>query len=564
MPDESHAGRGRLAPLRRGVAALALAAAAWSCAAGAGPGGSLGGSPGNLRDDDALLISRFSDVLGIAASRRYVFVAGPRGLAIYDAQFDWWLPPRRGAQQLGAFSRAVMAADPVSDAVWMGGQGEVRYYQPNTDYAFGVPIAGIVDLIAFDARDPGRGAYVRAGGGWSLVSTAGGVQPLGALPAGVQLQTPPDLGEVYRRYPNVRDLGPTITTDERLRTWQVTVGTIAPDRGEVFLGTLGNGVYRVDPAFARGRQLPYGLLSEGAGAVARAADGVWVAPLGLVSGLRARGGLTFVRGDLQEWRWIEDERERVLENARTFDLQLRGSIAWVATDQGVVRIDTRASRPQAVRWALINGLPADDALAVEPREGGAWVGTTRGLAWVSDTGRRVQPVAGRVGDAVAAGLPVRALLATGDTLWMGTDAGLLLLPPGEQQRPVRSSLQEGDARLAGRIAALAASDSIVAVGLGTGDVVQVDRRAGRLVPRGGADVRIVGPVVALAMDPRSLYVLGISGLVAVDRVGGTSRYLSIGELGGEAYDVLLTDEAAWVATRAGVVRLARRAGGLPR
>jgi len=66
------------------------------------------------------------------------------------------------------------------------------------------------------------------------------------------------------------------------------------------------------------------------------------------------------------------------------------------------------------------------------------------------------------------------------------------------------------------------------------------------------------------MDGRSLYVVGTRGVAAVDRGGGTSRFVSLSELGSEAFDVVLTPEAAWIATRAGVVRLARRAGGLPR
>lgn len=554
--------------MRRALCAALIIAATGCAAAGAGGAGNDGfGSPGLLRDDDVMLLSRFSDVIGIAASRRYVFVAGPRGLAIYDAQFNWWLPPREGAQQLSAFQRTTMAADPLGDAVWMGGVGEIRYYQPSTDYTVRVPLPGAVDAIAFNRRDPGQGALVRSGGTWSIVSTVGSVTPLGAMPPPADLYVPPDLGEVYRRYPALRDLTGNITRDEMLREWPVTVGTIAPDRSEVFLGTRGNGIYRVDPNFVRGQQLPYGLLSEGAGALARASDGIWVAPAGVLSttSLRPRGGLTFVRGDLQEWRWIEGDRQDLLGDAGANDLALRGSIAWVATDAGVVRVDTRAARPVVARWSLINGLPSDQALAVEPREGGAWVGTSRGLVFVSDTGRRVQGVAGRVGDNIGSGLPVRALLATGDTLWMGTDAGLLLLPPGEQRAPVRSTLQQEDPRLAGQVRALAASDSIVVVGLGTGDVVRVDRHSGRLLSRTDMpNVTLAGPVVALAVDALSLYVVGTHGVVAVDREGGTSRFLSLSELGSEAYDVVLSRDAAWIGTRAGVVRLARRAGGLPR
>lgn len=546
--------------LTRALRVIALGALA-ACAAGPGPNGEVGAPPGLIRDEDVLLLPRFSDVTGIAASRRYVFVAGTRGLAIYDAQFNWWLPPRPGVPRVSGM-RTAMAADPVADAVWIGGVGEVRYYQPATDFTVRVPIPGVVEVIGFSRTDPGRGAWVRSGGTWLQVTTTGSAMPASSSPGDVVIA--PDLAEVYRRFPALRDLGANITRDDRLREWPVTVGTVAPDRSEVFLGTQGNGIYRVDPNFMRGQQLPFGLLSDGAGAVVRASDGIWVAPAGGTSGLRPRGGLTFVRGDLQEWRWIEAERDDLLGTAAANDLALRGSVAWVASDVGVARIDTRASRPQAARWSLLNGLPDDRALAVEPREGGAWVGTARGLAWVSDTGR-VQATAARVGETIASGVPVRALLATGDTLWMGTDAGLLLLPPGERRTPVRSALQQQDGRLAGRVSAFASSDSVVVVGLGLGDVVRIDRRNGSLLPRTGAgDLQLAGPVLAMAMDARSLFVVGERGVAAIDRDGGSARFVSLSELGSEAFDVTLTPDAAWVATRAGVVRLSRRAGGLPR
>lgn len=522
---------------------------------------------GGVVDEDRILLTRFTDVLGLAASRRFVYVAGAAGLAVFDAQFDRWLPPRLTGERLAKGRLTAMAADPVSDAVWLGSVGEVIYYQPSMDFTTRAPIPGVAQAIVFDRRDPGRGALVRTQGGWQRVSTTGAVMPVmaGELPSRADVLESPSLEDVYSRYPALRDLGPAVTQDEQARNWPVTSGTIAPDRSEVYLGTQGNGVYRVDPDFVRGRQLPFGLLADGAGAVALAVDGVWVAPAGTVSFGRPRGGLTFVRDDLQEWRWVEDDYRGSLAGVRARDLAVRGSVAWMATDRGLARFDLRARAPGAVIWSSLQGLPTDVVYSVVPREGGAWAGTAQGLVWVSDTGRRVQSTADRVDETIASGIPVRALLATGDTLWIGTDAGLLLLPPGERRKPVRATLQGEDARLGGRIYSLALSDSTVVIGL-ENDVARVNLRTGRMMPRLlPANFAVVGPVVALAQDERTLWAAGPRGVVVLDRGSNVSRYLAVpGEIAAEPYDVALTPDWAWIATRAGLVRLARRNDGMPR
>lgn len=548
----------------RRVARAAVLLALAACASAPGTGGGYGGAsvaPGEER----IVVGRFTDVFGLAASRRYVFVAGTTGIAIYDAQFDAWLPPRLTGSAFPRTRLAAMAADPVSEAVWIGGVGEVTYYQPSTELVTRALVTGVVQDIVFDRRDPGAGALVRTTGGWYRVSTLGGVAGIAGPPSGAELIASPELDDVYRRFPAVRDFARLITQDAQLRDWPVTSGTIAPDRSEVFLGTQGNGVYRVDPNFNRGRQLPYGLLADGAGALARAADGVWVAPSGLTGALRPRSGLTFARNDLREWRWVEDRWDGPTAGARAFDVEVRGSTAWIATDRGLARMNVSSRDPSTVVWSLLSGLPSDVVYAVAARDGGAWAGTERGLAFVSDTGRRLQNTADRVGETLAGGVAVRALLAAGDTLWVGTEAGLLLLPPGDGRRLVRTTLQEADARLGQGITALAASDSVVAVGLAGGDVVRINVRTGRLLPRLAANVATVGPVVALAQDARTLWVAGTRGVVVVDRLAGTSRFLAVpADLPSEVSDVVLADDWAWIGTRTGLVRIARLRDGMPR
>src|SRR4029078_12563867 len=83
-------------------------------------------------------------------------------------------------------------------------------------------------------------------------------------------------------------------------------------------------------------------------------------------------------------------------------------------------------------WNTLDGLPSDVVYAISARDNGAWVATSTGLAWVSDSGApgagarstRSRGISRRMLD----GIPVYALQAVGDTLWIGTHDGLYVVP----------------------------------------------------------------------------------------------------------------------------------------
>ena len=539
-----------------------------ACAGNAGGAGDIGADGrirgrGLVRRDDKVLLTRFADVLGLAVSQRMVFVATSGGLGIFDRQFDSWLPPFTAVDGFPVGRISSMAADPATDAVWIGGFGALLYYRPSLDQLVRTIVPGATDVIFFDRRDAGAGAYVRSSGTWTRVSPTGfatAINPRDLPPPGERLLSS-TLAQVYAEFPSLRSFEGLLTRDARLRSWPVTSGARAPDRSEVWLGTYGNGVFKVDPLFNQATHEVYGLMDEGAGSVALAADGIWIAGQGGRSA--TRGGITFASESLQEWRWLETPSHASLDGARAYDLAVRGTRAWLATDRGVVRMDTR--RPDdALLWSATNGLPADDALSVAPRSDGAWVGTTRGLVFVSDSGTRKAAVAraSDVGPVLASGVSVRALLLAGDTLWMATDAGLLLLPPGDSARPVRSGAARLEPRLDQPVRALALGDSEVVVA-GEDAVYRIDRSSGRILPRWAAvDFGAVGGIRALASDDRSLWVVGPRGVLVVQRSTGVARLMSVpSEIAEEATDVVLSRDFAWIATRDGVVRLRRRADG---
>ena len=547
--------------------AIAFALALAGCAS-SGAGGGPGGASVPFAREDRVVLTDFTQVTGVAAGRRLLFVASTNGLAIYDRQFGSWLPPFTARDGWPVTRVTTMAADPVSDGVWIGGFGEVLFYRPEVDQLQRVLLPGQVELFMFDARNYAGGAFVRSAGQWTRVTETGFATPASPseLPPPDARVIAPSLQQLYQEFPALRNFEGLLTRDEgSMRSWPVSAGSRSPDRSEVWLGTWGNGVFQVDPLFQRSEHRPYGLLDPAAGAIARAADGVWIAGSG--RGVGDRAGLVFASTELREWRWLEHPMRTPLLGARALDLETRGSRAWVATDRGVARLDTRAARDVRF-WSGTNGLPSDVVFAVAPREEGAWVGTGRGLVFVREGTRAGQARAGDVSEPIAAGVAVRALLLTGDTLWIGTDAGLLLLPPGstpDSARPLRPAALESEPRLRSQVTALASSDSLVVIA--TRDVlVRLDLRSGRLLPRLLApDVGQVGGIEHVAADARTIWVSGSRGVLAITRGTDVGRFLSAqSELPGAPADILLTDEFAWIATSAGVVRLRRGPDGLPR
>jgi ligand-binding sensor domain-containing protein len=208
-----------------------------------------------------------------------------------------------------------------------------------------------------------------------------------------------------------------ILTDTRLRTHQFTAAAATPDRPEIFFGTNGMGLVRVDKQTGEWEVLTYGLITPGVGAVATAPGGIWAAANARKAG--SRRGVTWVARDVSATRSSEGGRAALgfsFLNARkmvTLDNRL-----WLATEQGVVRMDP--STFQSRLWNL------PDALSLAPARNGRdiWVGTIRGLSLITaDESVRDYGTGG-------AGLAITSLLAAGDTLWVGTNAGLMQLVPG--------------------------------------------------------------------------------------------------------------------------------------
>ncbi len=545
---------------------VALCVVLAGCAFGGGGDPELGGggrAGGSFRREDRVLIGESNVITGIAVSQRMVFATTRDALLILDTQFGSGSPPVTAGDGYPGGPVTAMAADPIDDGVWIGTLGGVVYYRPLLDILTTAVVAGTPGAIIFDARDPLAGAYVGSAAGWSLVTRTGNVTPVERSflpPPSARVQSS-NLNDVYREYPALQNFLPMMLRDEQLQSWPVSTGTKAQGSSEVWVGTRGNGVYRVDPLFNRAEHFPFGLLDDGIGALAAAADGIWMAGSG--TGLAARSGLAFTSTDSRRWRWIEGSLSRPFRGARAYDLSVRARSAWVATDRGVLRVETQNENNVRV-WSLGNGLPDDRALALATSSDGAWVGTARGLVFITDSLNRRGAARSAVSATIATGMSVRALLLAGDTLWIGSDAGLLVMASGDSG-PRRPAAAATAPQLRRPITALARSDSEVVVAT-TDDLVRISTSGGQIIPRYEAvNLSQLRGITAVAMDSSTIWLAGRGGLLVITRSAGTPRFLTApGEIPGEAYDVLLTRDYAWIATRNGLLRISRLRDGTPR
>lgn len=495
------------------------------------------------RREELVAIAAHNDITLVSAGERLVFAASRRGVIIYDALFQGWLPPFAVDDGFRR-SPTALAADPTEDAVWVGTSGRVVYYRPRMDYAITATLSGTPEEIFFDRRDLSAGAYVRAGSSTVRVSRTGGIAVAAAVPPDARLRSP-TARDVFRRYPSLETFLPLLTRDAQLEQWRVSAATVAPGRSEVWLGTLGNGVFRVDPAFNRGEHLPFGLLDSGVGAVTLAADGVWCGGLGTPG---ERAGLVFASDDLQRWRWVSGPPSRPLANARVNALAMRERTAWIATTRGLLRMRLVDDHTFS-HWDVTDGLPSDVVTSVAAMTEGAWVGTTGGIALVAGTARAVGP---RVA--------VRDLLLWADTLWVASDAGALALAPPDSA-PRRLAVD--DARLARPIRALARSDTVLAMATET-DLIEIDLTTRRVLPPRAANVSALRAIARVAMDANTIWLAGEGGVLAIHRPSGRSSLLPVGlTLPAAATSVALARDLAWVGTRDGLVRIRRRSDGMP-
>lgn len=316
--------------------------------------------------DNRAVISDFSDVEAVAASSWFVYAATTHGLLIYDRVSRRFRIPVTTIDGYPTARVRRAIADPAANAVWLdlgSGLGYVRYDVDGRAWTPGTPS-----------------------------STAGTLSVEAAL----------------AEAPLVDALRALILTDRRLRTRQFTAAAATPDRPEIFFGTNGLGMVRVDKQTGEWEVLAYGLVAPGVGAVAPVPSGVWAATTA-AAGRAQRRGLSWVARDLSATSSTEGGRAALgFSFLYARHLLADGADLWLASEQGVLRVDSTGF--QSRLWDL------PDATCLARSGRGIWVGTARGLSLIT-ADEQVQ-------DVEPSGIAITSLLAARDTLWVGTSLGL--------------------------------------------------------------------------------------------------------------------------------------------
>jgi len=453
------------------------------------------------RPEERVMLSDFSYVDAVAASPWVVFAATRHGLLIYDRVSRTWKPPVTTLDGYPSSRVRTAIADQAGNAVWLGIGGP------------GGP-GGIDGYVRYDVD-------ARM---WTR-----GIPPPPDAPS--QVLT---VEAALARAPAADALRSMILTDPRLRSYQFTAAASTPDRTDLYLGTNGMGIVRVDPRTGEWEALPYGLVAPGVGAIAPAEGGIWAATNARPGGGERRG-LTWVAADLSTTRPTEGGGAALgftFLAARRL-LATAGAL-WLATEQGVLQID-----PGTMRTRLYD-LPQATSLA--PAPDGVWVGTTRGLSVVTRDGNVVR---------VSTDFPVLSLVAVRETLWVGTTAGVVMVPSGKAD-------VVGVAALTQPIYALTrARDTIV--GATDRSLVWRDPTTGtwKELPLSLA----LGRPTALAADPEGgVWIGGTQGLARADLARAFVRTLTVPmDVPAPVRDLLADADYLWAATDSGLVRFDRRA-----
>lgn len=493
------------------------------------------------RPDERVVLADYSRVRALAATPFHLYIATTGGLAHWDRTARRFDPP---SSPLDGYPTAqVRAALSAPDgSLWLAtDQGWARY-EPTLRRWDGGVIPGGVRTLAMDPRDPQTGIYLRSSREW-LYLPSGSSIPLPGLAPPPDAQRPLSVDEAMQAEPAVDAMQSLLLSDETLRRYQLTAAARTPDRNELFLGTDGGGALVIDLEMLRAERLVFGLPGSSVAALAPGPGRVW-ALLDQRGGF-ARRGLAMVSEELQSMRWYEGRGG--LPFARGRAVAAYGRYLWAATDGGLLRLDPETGDVRMLGEA--DGLPGDDVRALAAGPLGLVVGTRRGLAVVTEAEREARALGTTAGDAVL------ALLARGDTVWVGLERGLgfvssdgseVLVPPGARDLP----------RLRAPVRALAAiGDTVVAAterDLFWRDPATSAWQPARLVP--------LGSVVDLASDDRGLWVIGVDD-VAHGSLGGEwwSRLAAPSDLPGRPTSVVASERWVWVGTERGLVRFDRAA-----
>ncbi|MFL5459185.1 MAG: hypothetical protein ACJ8AY_00740 [Gemmatimonadales bacterium] len=488
------------------------------------------------RPEDRTVIGDFSRINAIAASAERVYMVSTSGVLIWNPQFQHWEgsydPPDRNLLTQ-VFSGVI---DPLDNSLWLARTDRWIHYQPDIQmWDQGLVPEGI-QAIAFDQDNPGVGLFLRTRPGWQLVPR-GGTFPQASPPPANPI-VPHTVAEAIRSNPLLQANAAAILTDNRLRTVRYTAAARSFDDRGWYLGTSGLGVLYLADGSPLPERMSFGLPGNRVSAVFSWPGGVWAATDRTSF---SDAALTFVATDLGRFLSLPGTSATGTPFSQVKELAGQGKAVWAATDFGVAQVEPSDSSIRLVDQR--QGLPDSRVYSVVSRAGRIVVGTAHGAARLNDS-LRVERIAPQYRDAVYSVFP------SGDTVWAGTPAGLLLaLPDG--QNLVRPAELASPSMQAGVVDLAPLADTLVAL---TQDQLLWRNPRSRQWTLGPNLSGLLGRLRRFVADGEGFWVAGDRGVGFARLTTPPLRPLREGDLPGAANDLAVDEDYLWVATDAGLVR----------
>ena len=488
------------------------------------------------RPEDRAVIGDFSHITAVAAAIDRIYVTSTSSALIWNPQFRQWkgpyTPPDPG--MLGRVFGGLV--DPLDNSLWLARPDGWVHFQPELElWDHGVIPQG-VQGIAFDGDDPTPGLYIRSPGGWQLLPRGGFMATPAHAPA--RPTTPARLDDVLRDNPSLQTNAAQILMDPRLNTARFTAAARSVDNLGWYIGTWGVGLLFLPDGAALPERLPFGLRSPVVGAVYGWVDGIWAATDRTT---QTDATLTFVQQELERFHTLEGPPAAGLPFTQVRRLAGQGTSLWAATDRGLARIATGDGAVQLLDEG--RGLPDSRVYAVVSRRGRITAGTGRGLVRVDDS-LRVERLVPRFVD------PVLAVFPAGDSVWLGTQRGVLLALPG-QQDAVRPAALASPSLQAPVVALASLADTVVA--LTRDQMLWRDPKSGAWT-LGPNLSGLLGGLVAFTADRSGFWVAGERAVGFARLTTAAMSPLRQGDLPGDASDLAVDSKYLWVATDGGLVR----------
>jgi ligand-binding sensor domain-containing protein len=518
------------------VPALVLASALAAALAGiARPAGAQSPTR-DWRPEDRAVIGDFSHITAVATAIDRVYVTSTSAALIWNPQFRQWRGPYDPPDP--ALLARVFAGlvDPLDNSLWLARPEGWVHFQPELQLWDQGPVPEGVQMIAFDGDDPTTGLYLRTRSGWLLLPRGGLIASPARPPARPIM--PARIDDVLRSNPTLQTNAARILMDPRLNQARFTAAARSVDNLGWYIGTWGVGLLYLPDGAALPDRLSYGLRSPVVGAVFGWPGGVWAATDRTT---QTDATLTFVDSALDAFRTLEGLPASGLPFTQVRKLAGQGTALWAATDQGLARIATGDGRVELLDEA--RGLPDGRVYAVVSRRGRITAGTGHGLVRVTDS-LRIERLAPRFADAVLAVFP------TGDSVWVGTQRGLLLALPG-QPDVVRPAALASPSLQAPVVALGSLGDTVVA--LTRDEMLWRDPGTGAWT-LGPNLSGLLGGLVAFTADGPGFWVAGDRGVAFARLTTPPIRPLREGDLPGNSNDLAVDREYLWVATDGGLVR----------